>query len=170
MEQQAKGETRVFGANKNMLVAFAVMFGLGAALPLAVAIKNGDQASAWKVLAFLVGLELLVLLVGRLIRLEIGPESVEHRTALGTRSLALASVKSAHVQVLSRSKGPGCPTLCLEPEKGRRVTIYLRHYPIEASVALFTALESRGIDIELPDDDAISVAEQIAAAKLSAAR
>ena len=170
MSELQTGDTRVFGADKGFLISFAVLFGPLAAFFVSVEVKCGRLTSAWTMLAVFAACALVCVVLARAVRLEIGPNGLRHRTAIGTRALDYGSLTRAYIDVL-RTKAPqGCATLCLESREGRETRIHLRHYPIEAAVALFDALESRSIRIEEPDSRAAGVARSVRAARARMAK
>ena len=142
-------EARVFGASTNLLAVLGFLSALLLAAALAVALKNGE----WTMVAVVATAALLCFVLVRALRLEVGPHGLRQRNLFGSRSLDFDQLTRARIDVLDTRAPQGCPTLCLEPREGRELRIYLRRFPVHAAAALFTALEARGLRIEVPDDD-----------------
>src|SRR5712692_2856545 len=131
---------RVYGVGIHLLVVVGILASALAALGVFIALKKGD----WTFLGVVVAVAAVVFLLLQVPRLEVGPAGFKYRNLTGSWEVAF----------------------WVERRDGGRVKVNLRTFPVEAAAVLFTALESHGIQIEVPDAWATRrMAEQVRAAQ-----
>jgi hypothetical protein len=119
------------------------------ALGIFVVVKKGD----WTLLAVTGVVALLFVLLLQLLRLEISSTGFRYRNLSGSREMAFADVGRAYFEVVRGTNSPqGVAAFWVEGRDGKRVKVNLRTFSVQAAAALFTALESNGIQIEVPDE------------------
>jgi hypothetical protein len=156
---------RTFRASTNFLVAVAALCAFLLAIALDASLRLGD----WTTSLSLFAAAAIAIAAVLTLRLQVHPNGLKRCFLIGSQSLEFDSVARARLEVLGR-RGGGCFTLSLEPRQGRRVRIALRQFPIEASVAMLSALEMRGIEVEVADERALYFAEQVVRARASGAK
>jgi hypothetical protein len=146
-----------------LLVVVGVSALLFAALGGFIAVKKGD----WTFLGVVVVVAAVLFLLLQALRLEIGPTGFKYRNLSGSREVAFADIGRAYFEVVRAEYAPqGVAAFWVERCDGARVKVNLRTFPVEAAAVLFTALESHGIPIEVPDAWAARrMAEQVRAAQ-----
>ena len=154
-------EPQSFGAGIHLyLVAggFAAFF---VALSVFVAVKRGD----WTVPAAVVGGAVVLLALPQVLRLEVGPDKFKYRNLSGSREVEFADVRRAYFEVIERN-GVAAAAFWVDRSSGERVKVNLRTFPVRAAAALFSALDARGVAVEVPDDPAARrVSDQVRAAQ-----
>ena|SRR5687767_8494087 len=152
---------RTFGASANLLLAVGALSAFVGAISLDAALRHGD----WKDGLAILAAALLAFAAALALRLDISPDGVRQRFLIGSRAVAFDRIAHARLEVIGR-RGRGRFTLSLVPREDRHIRIGLRKFPVEASVALLSELEARGIEIEIADDRARYYAEQVIAARI----
>jgi hypothetical protein len=153
-------DSRRFGASTNFLVAVAALCAFLLAIALDASLRLGD----WTISLFLFAAAAIAIAAVLTLRLEVHSNGLKRCFLIGSQSLDFDSVARARLEVLGR-RGRGCFTLSLEPRQGWCMRIALRQFPIEASVAMLSALETRGIEVEVADERARYFAEQVVRAR-----
>ena len=154
---------RVYGVGIHLLVVVGIFASALAALGVFIALKKGD----WTFLGVVVAVAAVVFLLLQVPRLEVGPAGFKYRNLSGSREVAFADIGRAYFEVVRAQYAPqGVAVFWVERRDGGRVKVNLRTFPVEAAAVLFTALESPGIQIEVPDAWATRrMAEQVRAAQ-----
>ena len=149
MGGESSTRPEVYRAGLHVLAVVGVFASFFAALGVLGAVKKGD----WTFLAVVVGGFGVLFLLLQVLRLEVGPDGFKYRNLSGSREVAFAQVARAYITVVRAGKAPqGAAVFWVERRDGRRVKVNLRTFPIRAAAALFTALESHGIPIEVSDE------------------
>ncbi|MCE9530463.1 MAG: hypothetical protein K8T89_04930 [Planctomycetes bacterium] len=152
----------------HLLVVVGIFAALFAGLGAFIAVKKGD----WSYFGIIVAAAAFFFILLQVLRLEIGPKGFKYRNLSGSREVAFADVGRAYIEVLRAKNAPqGAAGFWVEQRDGSRVKVNLRTFPIEAAAVLFTALESHGVQIEVPDLWAArQMAEQVRAAQAKLSR
>lgn len=148
MSEEYSTNTRVYRVGAEVLV-FAGVFALFfTTLGIVIAAKKGD----WNFLAIIVGAFAVFFFLLQVLRLEIGSEGFKYRNLSGSRTVLFADVRRAYVEVVRDTQAPqGVAVFWVEQQDGKRVKVNLLTFPIQAAAVLFTALETHGVQIEVPD-------------------
>jgi hypothetical protein len=63
------------------------------------------------------------------------------------------TISRAYIEVVLTTKTPqGAASFWVDRRGGERVKVNLRSFPVEAAAVLFNALESHGLQVEVPDE------------------
>lgn len=148
MEESLSTETRCYRVGIHLLVVLGVFATLLATLGIFIWLRRGD----WKFLGIVVVTSFLLFFLLQLLRLEIASTWFKYRNLTGSRKVDFTDIGRAYFEVLNTHKSPqGVAVFWVERRDGSRMKINLRTFPVEASAVLFNALESHGIQIEVPD-------------------
>ena len=168
MDGEFSTGSQVYRVDIHLLVVVGIFASLLAALGVFIALKKGD----WTFLGVVVGVAAVLFLLLQVPRLEVGPAGFKYRNLSGSREVAFADIIRAYFVVVRAQYAPqGVAVFWVERRDGGRVKVNLRTFPVEAAAVLFTALESHGIQIEVPDAWATRrMAEQVRAAQANLRR
>lgn len=121
------------------------------AMVVVMAVHLASRVSIWPLLIGIPVLGLLLCLLLRIYRLDIGSDSFSHRNPVhGTQVVAYADISRAWFE--SRSKlYPLMGPLWIERPGRLRLPVFLDKLPTAAGVALLHALEAHGIQLEYPE-------------------
>ena len=148
MNGESATGSRVYCVGVHLLIVLGIAATILVAIGIVILVKSGE----WKFLACVAGGTALAFLLVQILRLEIGPSSFKYRNLSGVREVTFADVGRAYFEVIETSKAPqGVAVFYVDRRKGGRVKINLRTFSVAAAADLFTALESHGIQIEVPD-------------------
>ncbi len=164
MDGEFSTGSQVYRVGIHLLVVVGIFASLLAALGVFIALKKGD----WTFLGIIIAVAaVLFLYLLQVPRLEVGPAGFKYRNLSGSREVAFADIGRAYFEVVRAQYAPqGVAVFWVERRDGGLVKVNLRTFPVEAAAVLFTALESHGIQIEVPDAWATRrMAEQVRAAQ-----
>ncbi len=159
---------RVYGVGIHLLVVVGILASVLAAFGVLIGLKKGD----WTSLGVVVAVAAVLFLLLQVPRLEVGPAGLKYRNLSGSREVAFADIGRAYLAVVRTQYAPqGVAVFWIERRDGGRVKVNLRTFPVEAAAVLFTALESHGLQIEVPEAWATRrMAEQVRAAQVELRR
>jgi len=141
-------DSQVYRVGTHLLIIVGAFASFFAALGIVIGVRRGD----WTFLALVAGVAAALFLLLHVLRLEVRPDGFKYRNLSGSRQLLFRDVRRAYIEVVRADVAPqGAGVFWVERRDGRRVKVNLRTFPIQAAASLFTALESHGIPIEVPD-------------------
>lgn len=163
MGDESPAKSQTFRAGGHLYIVIGILSILFVGLGVAIGVSRGN----WTFLAVAAAAATVLFLLLQVLRLEVGPAGFKYRNLSGSREVAYADVSRAYFEVV-RAEGAPRPAVAFWVDRrvGGRVKVNLRTFPIRAAAALFTALETHGISVEVPDEpEAHRVNDQIKAAR-----
>ena len=145
MAEDPSTETQSFGAGIDLYLVVGGFAAFFVVLSVFVAVKQGE----WTVPVAAVGGAVVLLALPQVLRLEVGPDKFKYRNLSGSREVKFADVRRAYFEVIE-GHGTAAAAFWVDRSSGKRVKVNLRTFPVRGAAALFSALEARGVVVEVP--------------------